>query len=170
MLSLNQASVEYLSPLDEERLVQLASESCQFRVAEQGEEVIGFILALAKGAQYSSVNYRWFATRYQHFVYIDRVVVRSDCRGLGLARQFYEALEAWARQHTMVRLTCEVDVVPPNVASLAFHDKAGFKEVGQQVVAGQSGDRGKGEKVVALYAKVLESLKAPGEKDALLYE
>ncbi len=155
VLSLNATSVEYLSPLDGERLAHLAGQSCQFQVAERGGEVIGFILALANGADYDSLNYRWFATQYQQFVYIDRIVVRSDCRGLGLARQFYQELEAWARQHAMVRLTCEVDVEPPNAASLAFHDKAGFEEVGRQVVSKVLGDLGKGEKVVSLYAKLL---------------
>ncbi|ETX05692.1 MAG: hypothetical protein ETSY2_21505 [Candidatus Entotheonella gemina] len=148
VLDLNDASVHYLSPLDGERLARLASESCQFRVAVRGGKIIGFLMAFADEADYDSMNYRWFATRYRRFVYIDRVVVREDCRGLGLARRFYQELEAWAMQHAMTRLSCEVDVDPPNAASLAFHDKAGFREVGRQVAGDDS-------KVVSLRTKLM---------------
>ncbi len=150
VLDLNDASEQYLSPLDGERLAQLAGACCRFRVVERDAEIIGFLMAFADDADYGSVNYRWFAARYRQFVYIDRVVVRADCRGLGLARQFYEELEAWATQHAMAWLSCEVDMNPPNAASLAFHDKAGFSEAGRQRV-------GDGSKVVSLLTKSLES-------------
>ncbi len=149
VLDLNEASVHYLSPLDSERLARLADACCQLRVAERDGEVIGFLMAFADEADYDSVNYQWFATRYRRFAYIDRVVVREDCRGLGLARQFYQALEIWAAHHDMVRLTCEVDVEPPNVASIAFHHKAGFVEVGRQTA-------GDGSKIVSLLTKPLD--------------
>ncbi len=148
VLGLNDASVQYLSPLDGKRLAQLAGECCQFRMATRGGEVLGFLMAFADGADYDSVNYRWFTTRYRRFVYIDRVVVRADCRGLGLARRFYQELEAWAVHQDMAWLTCEVDVEPPNVASLAFHDKTGFVAVGRQAI-------GDGSKAVSFMTKLL---------------
>ena len=146
VLDLNAASVHFLSPLDSERLTTLAAQTCYFWVADRGGEVVGFMMAFREGTTYDSPNYRWFAERYDRFVYIDRVVVREDVRGKGLGSAFYRELEERVRLANVPWLTAEVDVVPPNGTSLTFHDKFGFREVGQQVV-------GSGGKMVSLRAK-----------------
>jgi predicted GNAT superfamily acetyltransferase len=98
--------------------------------------VQAFLIALAPGADYDSPNYQWFAQRYRDFVYVDRIVVASGARQAGLASLLYDDLIARARAGRIARITCEVDIEPPNPASLRFHARFGFAEVGTQAVAG----------------------------------
>ena len=133
ILWLNAQSVSVLSPLDSARFATLRGMSCLLRVAESDSKVVGFMMGFSDGAAYDSVNYRWFASRLKRFLYIDRVVVSKECRGTGLGRRFYCEAERWATEHELLWLAAEVDLQPPNTASLQFHDRIGFVEVGRQV-------------------------------------
>jgi predicted GNAT superfamily acetyltransferase len=148
VLTLNADSVHFLSPLDAARLRLLAAGTCYYRVAEEAGEVVGFLMAFPEGADYDSPNYRWFAARFDRFVYVDRVVIREELRGTGLGSAFYRELEGRARAAGVPWLTCEVYAEPPNPVSLAFHDKHGFVEIGRQPF-------GSGGKVVSMRAKSL---------------
>lgn len=145
VLALNEASVRFLSPLDMARLARLHAASAFHRVIEDSGRVVAFLLAFREGADYDSVNYRWFAARYERFLYIDRVVVDAACQGRGLGQRLYDDLFAFARATAAERVTCEFDVDPPNEASRRFHARHGFAEVGAQAVAG-------GKKTVSLQA------------------
>jgi len=122
-------------------------------------EVQAFLIALRPGARYDSPNYQWFAQRYADFVYVDRIVVAADARQAGLAALLYEDLLAHGRAASIARITCEIDIEPPNPASLRFHARFGFAEVGTQRVAG-------GRKCVSLQALALDSREAPGAGQA----
>jgi hypothetical protein len=39
---------------------------------------------------------------------------------------------AFAREAQLPRVTCEIDVEPPNPVSARFHARFGFREVGRQ--------------------------------------
>lgn len=145
LLALNEASVQYLSPLTHERLQALHTQAAYHRVFERNGEVAAFLLAFREGAAYDSPNYRWFASRYPQFLYIDRVVVDERYQGLGLGSQLYDDVIAFCQQKHIKLLTCEYDVEPPNPQSAAFHAKHGFEPVGEQMVAG-------GKKRVSLQA------------------
>jgi predicted GNAT superfamily acetyltransferase len=155
ILALNEASVAFLSPLDAARLAKLAETSVYHRVCVRGGEVVGFLLAFAPGADYDSPNYRWFAERQPDFLYIDRIVVDGNVRGGGIGRKLYEDLFTFAAQRGYGQVTCEFDLDPPNPASEQFHARFGFREVGQQRVAG-------GKKLVSLQAaRLTAALPAP---------
>jgi len=47
-------------------------------------------------------------------------------------------LFAYARGNGIHSVTCEYNVEPPNPASAAFHQSAGFREIGTQWVANRS--------------------------------
>jgi uncharacterized protein len=137
ILGLNLEMEQYLSPLSEELLRDLHAVAVYHRVIEtKQDEVAGFLLALREGADYSSVNYLWFAERYRQFLYVDRVVVAQDQQGKRLGRLLYEDLFAFARENGIAVVTCEFDIDPPNEASRRFHSRFGFREVGTQWVAG----------------------------------
>lgn len=136
ILHLNQESVHFLSPLDAARLAQLHVQAACHRVLLSEGQVAGFLLAFAAGAAYDSVNYQWFAARYQDFLYIDRVVIAAHLQGQGLGRLLYQDLFVFAQAQAYSRVTCEFDVEPPNPASARFHQSFGFREVGSQLVAG----------------------------------
>lgn len=133
VLRLNQESVQYLSAMDAPRLALLASQARYFRVDEEDGRVQAFLLGFREGSAYDSPNYRWFATRYPRFLYIDRVVIDAPARGRGLGRRFYQDVFAHARAEGVPLVTCEIDSDPPNPVSHRFHAAWGFQEVGSQI-------------------------------------
>jgi predicted GNAT superfamily acetyltransferase len=138
ILALNLADVAHTSPLDAERLIFLDGMSCYHRVACIDGEVSGFLLAMRSGAAYENDNFAWFNRRYPSFVYVDRVVISSAARGRGLGSLLYRDLFAWARQHDILLVTCEYNIVPANEPSRLFHERFGFKEQATQWVANRS--------------------------------
>lgn len=140
VLDLNEESVEFLSPMDEDRLNLLASEANIFSVIELDGNIEGFILAFRENSDYDSINYKWFSDRYDKFLYIDRVVIAKDKQKEGLGTEIYN----WIFNNAEVKkIAAEIDIKPANPISLKFHRDFGFKEVGQQSVAG-------GSKIVSL--------------------
>jgi predicted GNAT superfamily acetyltransferase len=96
--------------------------------------VAGFCLVLAPGADYDSMNYRWFEGRYDDFVYLDRIAIAPAFQRRGLGRTMYGEVERLARelQPGATHFTLEVNLRPRNETSLAFHATLGFAEVGRQ--------------------------------------
>ena len=143
ILALNAESVQFTSPLDHERLAKLDAQAAVHRVAEFEGEVVAFLLALREGADYDSPNYRWFASRYPRFLYVDRVVVAQSAPPNGFGSRLYADLFSHASQQGIETIACEYDLAPPNPRSAHFHAKHGFREVGQQTLYG-------GRKIVSL--------------------
>lgn len=117
-------------------LGHIADESIIALVAEHAATgaVAGFCLVLAPGADYDSMNYMWFADRYDDFVYLDRVAIAPAFQRQGLGRLMYAEVERLAaeRRPAARDFTLEVNLRPRNDQSLAFHAGLGFVEVGQQ--------------------------------------
>ena len=143
--ALNLAEVQHTSPMDARRVAALGKLSCYFKVACVNGSVSAFLLAVRSGAPYENENFSWFARKHTQFIYVDRVVVSSEFRGLRLGSLLYEDLFRYARESAIPLVTCEYNIVPPNEPSRAFHDKFGFKEQGTQWVAN-------GTKLVSLQA------------------
>ena len=132
---LNQREVQQTSPMDLARLRELAQMSSYHKVAVVDGRIAAFLLAMREDAPYLNDNYAWFAARFPQFIYVDRIVVSSEFAGLKIGSQLYEDLFDYARSQGIKAITCEYNVRPPNPASQRFHDKFGFKELGQQWVA-----------------------------------
>lgn len=98
--------------------------------------VRGSILVMRCGTDYASENYRWFEARGTDFLYVDRIVVAPDARGNGIGRELYDRIFALARLEGRTEVTCEVNLLPPNPESLAFHARLGFERVGEQDTTG----------------------------------
>jgi predicted GNAT superfamily acetyltransferase len=136
VLQLNERHVEALAPLDEDRLAWFGEIADRVDVLEDDEAFAGFVVTFAPGAPYDSDNYGWFARRYGgEFYYLDRIVLDDRFRRRGLGGFVYDEIEATAAAYG--RLTVEVNVEPPNTASLAFHRARGFVEVAQQEYGGK---------------------------------
>jgi predicted GNAT superfamily acetyltransferase len=130
VLALNEAEVEMLAPMDELRLRLLHDVAHQFAVIDADGTFGGFVVTFAPGADYDSENYRWFTERYgDAFLYLDRVVVDPAVRRRGVAGRVYDLVESVASAYGLLAL--EVNLVPRNDASLAFHRARGFVEVGR---------------------------------------
>lgn len=130
VLRLNEDHVELLSPLDSERLARLRGWTDRADIIVCDGQTAGFVLVFGPGTAYDSANYRWFSQRYSDgFAYLDRIVVDDRFRRRGLASAVYDQVEE-AAAAAYGRLVLEVNLEPPNEASLAFHRGRGYQEVG----------------------------------------
>lgn len=145
VLALNEDEVDLLAPMDVARLQELTGLADRAAVIEHSGEFAGFVLTFGPGSAYDSANYCWFASRYDDFYYLDRIVLLPGMRRRGISTTVYAELERRARRHG--RMALEVNVQPPNVASLAFHSGRGYREVGRQAA---------GDHEVALLVKELD--------------
>jgi predicted GNAT superfamily acetyltransferase len=132
--ALNLAEVHHTSDMDVERLAELSDLACYHKVALVNHVVAAFLLAMRHDSPYKNVNFAWFAGRYDQFLYIDRIVVSSACRGMRLGSLLYEDLFGFAKRECIPLLACEYNIFPLNEASRSFHDKFGFEEQGTQWV------------------------------------
>lgn len=133
VLAWNEANVELLAPLGEPRLRELLGWAQTAAVVVDEGRDVGFVITFGPGTAYESENYRWFAARHPDFLYLDRIVIDSSARRSGLGRRVYDELEA----ATTAPVFClEVNVEPPNHASLRFHEARGFAEVARQEANG----------------------------------
>lgn len=136
VLALNAAHEVETGPLDAPGLAAHLARAAHASVAEPEA---GFLLGFGPDAGLASPNFRWFAARMGDALYIDRVIVSPAARGRGLAAALYRDAAEAARRLGLAALVAEVNLDPPNPASLAFHVKDGFRTVGEA----RLDDRGK---------------------------
>ena len=86
-----------------------------------------FLLSLDHAVPAQGPNHAWFAARYPRFAYVDRVVVAASAQGRGAGRALYAALFQAAAARGLPGIGCEVNLLPPNPGSLAFHARLGFQ-------------------------------------------
>jgi predicted GNAT superfamily acetyltransferase len=132
ILPLNNTHVAETSLLDHDSLCALLEIAFFARGVAGG--AVAFLIALDQNAAYDNPNFNWFKARRESFVYIDRIIVSAEARGQGLASRLYEELFAAASRAGHRRVVCEVNIAPPNPASLAFHAAIGFTAVGEAAI------------------------------------
>jgi predicted GNAT superfamily acetyltransferase len=156
VLALNERHVAVLSPMDQARLDWILERASAPFVVEDDAGVLGFCIAMDRDAGYDGRYFGLFRERYASFLYLDRVAVDDRARRRGVGSLLYDACEAQALP--LGRMLCEVNVVPMNATSMAFHGSRGYVEV-DRVEVGPDDDPG--SKVVAMLAKELGSTDPP---------
>jgi uncharacterized protein len=106
---------------------------CWVAVAERN--VAGYLIAFVASARYEGEEFTWFRNRIQDFVYVDQLALARSYRRRGIGNTLYSTLERWAAEHSCRSLSCEVNIDPPNPASMAFHASYGFVEIGRMHTA-----------------------------------
>lgn len=129
--ALNAANVPAVGPLDDDRVALFSAAADAWWVAVDGADVVGLFVGLLAGHDYASPNYRWFAARHRQFAYVDRIALAPAARGTGLADELYERWEAQGRAAGATVVCAEVNTVPPNERSLAFHARRGMQVVAE---------------------------------------
>ena len=98
-------------------------------IVVRSNEIAGFIILMRENITYDSLNYEFFNGQDQAFLYVDRIAIKDGHRRQGLGRMIYEETIEIANQLN-VMTCCEVNTVPRNDPSLAFHKSFEFREVG----------------------------------------
>lgn len=145
ILANNQRFVHWLSPLNMTDLEKLIAAASYARQIEEGE---GVLLGFRADSPHQSDNLSWLRNQFDDFVYIDRVIIGEDAHGQGYGRNLYEDYEAYAREHHIPRMVCEVNTIPDNPGSHKFHHRLGFVPCGEVGMLG-------GKKRVRYYEKLL---------------
>lgn len=127
LAQLNEACVPAVNPLDDAAIATLVRHAAWVQLAERAGKRLAVLVGFTKGSNYESTNYAWFNAQDEAFAYIDRVMVDAAGRGQGLGSRLYSAFADWAAEQALPRLCCEVNEVPPNPVSLAFHKALGFR-------------------------------------------
>jgi uncharacterized protein len=126
-LALNNTHAVETSRLDLQSLERMIADAF-YSITDDAH---GLLIAFDQDAPYEGVNFQWFKARYDRFVYVDRIIVAAHTRGKGLARHYYSRLFDQARTAGQERITCEINLDPPNLGSVKFHANMGFTEIGQ---------------------------------------
>lgn len=127
ILALNNAHAVETGPLDLPALEQMIANA----FFSKTDDMHGLLISFDQDAPYDGANFLWFKERFDQFVYVDRIIVAAHTRGKGLARHYYTQLFDLAKSAGHVRVTCEINLDPPNPGSMAFHENMGFAEIGR---------------------------------------
>jgi predicted GNAT superfamily acetyltransferase len=130
IVAINEAGQPGVSALAIADLAAIRIGAPLFEIAEFGRELVGYIIAYLDTNVYDGEEFNWFKQHYARFLYVDQIAVARSARRAGIGAQIYQLLEQRAGEQGLTSLTCEVNLEPPNPASLAFHSRQRFVEVG----------------------------------------
>lgn len=151
LYEINQASVPGVGTETEQSLAKWFELSTCL-VAEREGAPVGFITLMELGQPaYNSPNMRWFEAYSERtgksVIYVDRIALAPETRGMGIGERLY--LAAFKTFASFDEIGCEVNTLPPNPGSHRFHQRLGFKAVGDAIYV-------PGEKAVRFYARALD--------------
>ena len=128
----NQSTVPKVNSLTFDEF-SLQSINCTYSYIQysSNSDPVGFIFLYDEKTEYDSLNYLYFKSRYQKFLYVDRIIIAGEHQKKGYGQQLYDFV---IDTHNQDIFCCEVNITPPNRQSLSFHQKYGFNEIGQQNV------------------------------------
>ncbi len=151
--AINAAGQPGVSPFTRDELARLLDEPGHVWVVDAEDADVasaaGYCVTYRSSEAYDGEEFAWFKARYPAFLYIDQLAVAGTHRRAGLGARLSAAMAFVARDWSLPAITCEVNRVPPNPTSLAFHMRMGFAEVG--ALATSDG------RTVALLVKALAS-------------
>ncbi|HET6577648.1 MAG TPA: GNAT family N-acetyltransferase [Gemmatimonadales bacterium] len=129
--AINTAAAPGVSVLTLNELEDLWHRASVFWVAGDTNEAAAYLFGFTATAEYDGEEFGWFRARETGFLHIDQVAVAVWARRAGLGRALYAHAARSAQERALTRLTCGVNLRPPNPESLRFHVAVGFHEVGR---------------------------------------
>ena len=129
ILAINQANIPEVGNIDSiNRLNSLIDWSSHLIVVRDAE-IAGFIILMRENQSYDSLNYKFFNSQGYPFLYVDRIAIKEGHRRKGLGQMIYSRTIEIAKKLNLPTC-CEVNTLPKNEPSLAFHDSFGFEDIG----------------------------------------
>lgn len=98
-------------------------------VAELDGRVVGYMIGYTSDDVCEGDEFAWFQGRLPQFLYIDQIAVAPPARRVRVGARLYAHAASQARAHAIPALVCDINLDPPNPASLQFHARLGFQEV-----------------------------------------
>ncbi len=129
--TINLAGTPGVLPLTQPELDGLAAGSILCWVAQDGAQVVGYLITYTNSDPYDGEEFAWFQQHLSTFLYIDQVAIASSHRRQGVGAALYRHATQDANKSGLESLTCEVNLDPPNPTSLAFHHGLGFTSIGE---------------------------------------
>jgi predicted GNAT superfamily acetyltransferase len=127
ILDLNAACTPAVAEMSREDYRDIAGWAHRVLIAEFDGKPCGFLILIRPGSAYPSDNYSWFEAKFDRHLYVDRIAVSDGVRGRGVGRALYDEAARMAEKLGEQRITAEVNEVPPNPESMAFHTRLGFR-------------------------------------------
>lgn len=134
VLRLNEAALPAVNSHDADSLASLVAQADRSWVVDDEGTIAGLLVSFAPGAAYGSPHYRWLQDRFEHFRYVDRVIISPMHQRRGLGSELYGVLEQHALAQDARRLLCEVNVRPANPQSIAFHERSGWTGISDRTL------------------------------------
>ena len=129
ILAINQANIPEVGNIDSiNRLNSLIDWSTHLIVVRDAE-IAGFMILMRENQSYDSLNYKFFNSQGYPFLYVDRIAIKEGHRRKGLGQMIYSRTIEIAKELNLPTC-CEVNTLPKNEPSLAFHDSFGFEDIG----------------------------------------
>ncbi len=132
VLRINAAAGAAVARLDLPELSRLmAISALHLAAVNSSGAVAGYALAFSNEHAYDGEEFLTFrASIDTPFIYIDQVAIDIAARRAGAGRMLYQELASRAESLRAAALCCEVNLVPPNPVSFAFHRRMGFTRAG----------------------------------------
>lgn len=151
LYAINEASVPGVGRETEASLALWLQLSTCLVATNDADQALGFITLMELGQPaYDSPNMRWFEAYAERTgktpIYVDRIALAPDARGHKLGEKLYHA--AFEQFRAAGEIGCEVNTLPPNPGSHRFHQRLGFKPVGEATYKA-------GKKAVMFYIRAL---------------
>ena len=80
--------------------------------AHLDEILVGFVICLPPRTDYGSLNYAWFNSNYNDFLYVDRIAVRTQYQNRKIGTLLYDFVKSNAIERG-VPVTAEVNIQLP---------------------------------------------------------
>lgn len=125
----NQQYVDWLAPLNASELAALLAKADYARQLADGEAML---IAYDGSGPYRHRRVDWLSVYLDRYVYIDRIIIGEAVQRQGLGRLLYDDVADYTRALGHSHLACEVNTVPDNPGSHAFHRSCGFIPIGEQ--------------------------------------
>jgi uncharacterized protein len=132
ILRINSQCVPHVAPLDPSELRRLVELASVVWIAVGATGIEGYLLGMTGNDDYDGEEFAAFVSRLgRTFLYVDQVAVSADARRERVASELYEHVALWSLKRDIGVLCCEVNLAPPNPASMSFHEQHGFERLDQ---------------------------------------
>jgi len=131
IVAINAAGRPGAYPLTPETMAATLTDAPYVVVAALDGRAVGYMIGYTAGDVCEGDEFGWFRAHMPRFLYIDQIAVAPHARRGRVGARLYAHATSHARVHAIPALVCDINLDPPNPASLRFHARLGFQEVGE---------------------------------------